>query len=87
MGDANAYIIPASAATVPNDRIHIPAETTLEGLFTKSPAPTKRFEKVRAEFSFRDGVPSATMFPNDRPNNKWILPNPVAFVVKFKFPW
>lgn len=80
-------MIPASAATVPNDRIHNPAETTLEGLFAKSPAPVKRFVKVTAEFSFRVGVPSATIFPNCQPNNIWILPNPLAFVVKFKFPW
>lgn len=80
-------MIPASADTVPNDQIRIPAETTLEGLFTKSPEPIKRFEKVTAEVSFKLGVPSATMFPSDLPNSMWILPNPVAFVVKFKFPW
>lgn len=80
-------MIPASAATVPNDQIRIPAETTLEGLFTMSPAPIKRFEKVTAEFSFKVGVPSATMFPTDQPSSMWILPNPFAFVVKFTFPW
>lgn len=52
------------------DLILIPAETTLEGLLSKSETPLNIFEKEGVEVSVKVAVPSATIVPTYYPNNK-----------------